>query len=67
MLEVCDDGNNVDGDGCSADCQTVEDGYECLKWGEQCTKKCGNGHVEGFLTPDVDADGNIIEVSVGVT
>ena len=45
---------------------TVEDGYECLKWGEQCTKKCGNGHVEGFLTPKVDSDGNIVQTTPGV-
>lgn len=24
----CDDGNNIDGDGCSAECY-VEKGYEC--------------------------------------
>jgi cysteine-rich repeat protein len=27
--EVCDDGNLMDGDGCSADCQTVDVGYLC--------------------------------------
>ena len=27
---ACDDGNNIDGDGCSKDCK-VEDGYECYK------------------------------------
>lgn len=26
---ICDDGNNVDGDGCSADCSTVETGWHC--------------------------------------
>ena len=28
--EACDDGNTVDGDGCSADCKTIEYEYECL-------------------------------------
>ena len=28
--EVCDDGNADDGDGCSADCTTVEPGWTCL-------------------------------------
>jgi cysteine-rich repeat protein len=27
--ELCDDGNTIDGDGCSADCQTVEYGVIC--------------------------------------
>ena len=30
--EVCDDGNNIDGDGCSADCTSNE--------------RCGNGHLD---------------------
>ncbi len=29
MVE-CDDGNNLDGDGCSADCK-VESGYSCTR------------------------------------
>ncbi len=28
-LEVCDDGNNVSGDGCSADCKKIEIGFQC--------------------------------------
>ncbi len=27
--EICDDGNTISGDGCSATCTTVEVGYEC--------------------------------------
>lgn len=27
--EVCDDGDTMDGDGCSADCQTVDESYLC--------------------------------------
>src|SRR5689334_16122056 len=30
--EACDDGNNLDGDGCSADCHSTEE--------------CGNGHLD---------------------
>lgn len=26
---ICDDGNNVNGDGCSSDCMTVETGWHC--------------------------------------
>ena len=29
--EVCDDGNTVDGDGCSADCQTVDVDQLCIR------------------------------------
>src|SRR4051812_26163579 len=27
--EACDDGNTMNGDGCAADCKTVEPGYSC--------------------------------------
>ena len=30
--EICDDGNSIGGDGCSADCGVVEDGYACEPW-----------------------------------
>jgi len=43
-LESCDDGNTVSGDGCSADCSTVEDGYICPIPGELCIQTvCGDG------------------------
>lgn len=35
-FELCDDGNNRDGDGCSKDCKTLETGYECPRWGVAC-------------------------------
>jgi cysteine-rich repeat protein len=35
--EACDDGNTVGGDGCSADCGTVEKGYTCPSAGGKCT------------------------------
>ncbi len=45
--EVCDDGNTADGDGCSKDCLTVEDGWKCPNTGGQCTPKpvCGDKKV----------------------
>lgn len=43
--EECDDGNNIDGDGCSSTCR-IEYGYECPYWGRLCDKKCGNGVVD---------------------
>ena len=53
--ETCDDGNTVDGDGCSADCKTVESGYECRVPGKPCTPKCGDGKLMGSEKCD---DGN---------
>ena len=41
--EAGDDRNKVSGDGCSADCKTIEPGYECPIWGQPCRKLCGNG------------------------
>jgi fibro-slime domain-containing protein len=35
--ESCDDGNTVAGDGCSADCGTIEKGYTCPSSGGACT------------------------------
>lgn len=66
--ETCDDGGDDSdpaGLACSADCQTIEEGWECLEWGAPCTLKCGNGHVEGFLTPEVDTDGNKVDDGSG--
>ena len=55
--EECDDGNTVDGDGCSASC-LAESGYECT--GTTCTEKpgvetCGNGALD---PGEVCDDGN---------
>jgi len=49
---MCDDGNNMDGDGCSKDCSTIEVGFECPRWGVACNKKCGNGHREWEADPN---------------
>lgn len=55
--EVCDDGNNRSGDGCSSDCKTVETNYACPKPGAACVSlvQCGDGRVAGQETCD---DGN---------
>jgi fibro-slime domain-containing protein len=55
--EVCDDGNSQSGDGCSADCKTIEQNFSCLTPGEKCvsTVQCGDGKVTGTETCD---DGN---------
>jgi fibro-slime domain-containing protein len=41
--ETCDDGNTKGGDGCSADCQSVEPGWQCRVPGKPCTPACGDG------------------------
>ena len=55
--EQCDDGNDMSGDGCSADCKHVEQGYACPTPGQPCvsTVVCGDGKVTGTETCD---DGN---------
>ena len=64
-FEVCDDGNNNDGDGCTADCSAVEDGYECLEWGQPCTELCGNGHIEVYEEIVYDTDGITVLHNIG--
>ncbi|MBI1815242.1 MAG: hypothetical protein HYR72_09715 [Deltaproteobacteria bacterium] len=34
--EACDDGNNVSGDGCTADCTAIEEGFTCPTPGTLC-------------------------------
>jgi len=55
--EACDDGNSVSGDGCAADCKTVERDYGCLEPGKACVSlvHCGDGELRGTETCD---DGN---------
>jgi fibro-slime domain-containing protein len=47
--ELCDDGNRKSGDGCSADCDKVDENYICFDEGKACTRvvTCGNGIIEG--------------------
>jgi cysteine-rich repeat protein len=53
--EACDDGNNDDGDGCSATC-TVEAGFTCTGESSVCTPICGDGVVKGQLEECDDAN-----------
>ena len=42
-VEVCDDGNRINGDGCDMNCLMIEAGYECPSFGAACTPLCSNG------------------------
>jgi fibro-slime domain-containing protein len=52
--EVCDDGTSGGGDGCAADCMSVEPGFACGDPATPCvpTHVCGNGLVEDLETCD---------------
>jgi cysteine-rich repeat protein len=62
--ENCEDGNTVDGDGCSSIC-VVEPGYQCSAGSankpDKCSPEAGDGRVVGFEECDdsnlVDGDG----------
>jgi len=45
--EICDDDNTEDGDGCAADCQSVEQWYTCPAGGGACSYDvvCGDGRI----------------------
>ncbi len=55
--ERCDDGNTNSGDGCSAECSMVEEGYVCSEPGKACkpSQVCGDKIVSGTENCD---DGN---------
>jgi len=55
--EACDDSNTDDGDGCSADCSTVDPNFACVRAGDLCVRvvTCGNGRIEG---PEICDDRN---------
>src|SRR5690606_31406831 len=57
--EACDDGNTEDGDGCSADCKSVEPGMICTPPGQPCRQlvRCGDGLRSG---PELCDDGNTV-------
>lgn len=52
--EVCDDANTVPGDGCSGNCDAIENNYACPTPGMPCvtTVVCGDGKVTGTETCD---------------
>ena len=55
-VEDCDDSNTSNADGCSSSC-SVESGWDCQGMPSQCTRLCGNGHVD----PGEDCDdGNAV-------
>ncbi|HKP56430.1 MAG TPA: DUF4215 domain-containing protein [Polyangiales bacterium] len=54
-VEACDDGNTSSGDGCSADCRTVERTFTCGEPNQPCTSTCPNGALDP--TEECD-DGN---------
>ena len=41
--EACDDSNDLRGDGCAADCLSIEEGWECFDG--KCIPICGNGEI----------------------
>src|SRR6185369_17272216 len=49
--ELCDDGGQADGDGCSASC-TIESGYTCAGAPSACTGICSDGLIRGSETCD---------------
>jgi len=57
--EVCDDGNNRSGDGCAADCKTIEKDFDCPEPGKPCVYlvKCGDGVLGGIEQCDPPAVG----------
>ncbi len=56
--EFCDDGNTVNGDGCSNQC-SVEGGYDCPVFGKPCNlvESCGDGKMSVATREECD-DGN---------
>ena len=55
--EQCDDGNVINGDGCSAVCSVLP-GFTCVGTPSVCTTVCGDGIPAGAETCD---DGNLID------
>jgi MYXO-CTERM domain-containing protein len=54
-MEMCDDGNGTDGDGCSSSCEP-EPGWSCLGIPSVCDGVCGDGVARGTEACD---DGNL--------
>jgi cysteine-rich repeat protein len=56
----CDDGNIVNGDGCTDEC-TIEPGYDCpvnLGGGTTCTEECSYGYMDNDYGNFACKDGN---------
>ena len=57
----CDDGNKVNGDGCSSDCH-IEQGWTCSGGtstsSDSCTPICGDGLIRGTEQCDDDNTAN---------
>ncbi|MFC1641901.1 DUF4215 domain-containing protein [Myxococcota bacterium] len=55
--EACDDGNLEDGDGCAANCRSLEPGWSCSTPGAPCIRiaRCGDGFT---AFPELCDDGN---------
>lgn len=61
--EDCDDGNNLDGDGCSAGCK-IETGWDCLY--DACTPICGDSMIVGNETCDPGVIGGCTDDCVNI-
>lgn len=55
--EACDDGNTLAGDGCPANCRSIEQGFTCALAGQSCRRvaNCGDKIV---TLPELCDDGN---------
>jgi len=58
--EACDDGGQVDGDGCAANCLAVDPGFSCQPPGQPCHQiaRCGDGVVS---LSELCDDGNVAD------
>jgi cysteine-rich repeat protein len=63
-VEICDDANVVDGDGCAANCQRLEGGFSCAAPGIRCIPiaSCGDGVVA--LTEQCDDGAKVAGMAV---
>ncbi len=52
ILETCDDGNQVTGDGCNGTTCKVDSGWSCPTLGQPCVEVCRDGLVVGDETCD---------------
>ncbi len=57
--EACDDGNLDGGDGCAANCRSLEAGWSCASPGHACIRiaRCGDGFAS---FPELCDDGNAV-------